>query len=198
MFFFVISTIENQNDADFLVDLYKRYYPIMKKKAYEVAQDYSIVDDMIQESFIRLISKVHILRSLESYKLISYLIHTVRNVTLNYLKKQNRHLDKAYSANAGNSDDGVEWIVDSGPTIEEMYSMKEEYEQIGKTMSKLSVRDQQLLYYKYILELNDTELAVSLDIRAANVRSYLTRARRRALKLLLSKEAEVENEKNYG
>lgn len=66
-----------------------------------------------------------------------------------------------------------------------MYSLKEDYTEIAKILSELSERDQTLLYNKYILEWSDHKLAASMDVQAVNIRSYLTRARRRAMKLLL-------------
>lgn len=184
MFFTILSTVEVNEDVVFLTELYDRYYPIMKKKAYEILQDYDVVDDMIQESFVRLISKATLLRSLEPHKQVSYLVHTVHNTTINHAKQRKRHLNHTSS---GITADSIEQIADKQPSIEEMYSLKEDYTEIAKLLSELSERDQTLLYNKYILEWSDHELAASMDVQAVNIRSYLTRARRRAMKLLLKK-----------
>lgn len=182
MFFTILSTVEVNEDVVFLTELYDRYYPIMKKKAYEILQDYDIVDDMIQESFVRLISKAALLRSLDLHKQVSYLVHTVHNTSINHAKQRKRHLNHTSS---GITADSIEQIADKQPSIEEMYSLKEDYTEIAKILSELSERDQTLLYNKYILEWSDHKLAASMDVQAVNIRSYLTRARRRAMKLLL-------------
>ncbi|MFM9279760.1 RNA polymerase sigma factor [Paenibacillus jiagnxiensis] len=195
MFFFIISTTESKEDEVFLTELYEKYYPIMKRKAFEISHDYNIVDDLIQEAFVRLIDKVQTLKSLEPRKQVSYLVQTVQNITLNYIKQRKRKTDRTV---LNTKDDGVEWIVDDQPSLEEMYNLKEEYRQIGLAIRGLSERDRLLLYNKYILELSDKEIAVTLGIQTANVRSYLTRARRRAMKLLLKKGPEAANEITYG
>lgn len=51
-------------------------------------QDYDVVDDMIQESFVRLISKAALLRSLDLHKQVSYLVHTVHNTSINHAKQR--------------------------------------------------------------------------------------------------------------
>jgi len=195
MFLVLISILENEEDVIFLTELYERYYPIMKRKAFDVSHDYAVVEDMVQESFVKLIDKISTLRSLEPNKLAPYLVHTTQNVTLNYIKQRKRTLNKTH---IGINDDGVDLIADDQPTLEDMYSLKEDYQHIGEIISGLSERDQQLLYNKYMLELSDKEIAVTLDIKEANVRSYLTRARRRAMKLLIKKGMGTENEKTYG
>lgn len=184
MFFTILPTVEVNEDVVFLTELYDRYYSIMKKKAYEILQDYDVIDDMIQESFVRLISKATLLRSLEPHKQVSYLVHTVHNTTINHAKQRKGYLNHISS---GITAESIEQIADKQPSIEEMYSLKEDYTEIVKLLSELSERDQTLLYNKYILEWSDHELAASMDVQAVNIRSYLTRARRRAMKLLLKK-----------
>lgn len=195
MLFMIPSNSEGNEDINFLTELYEKYYPIMKRKSYEILQNDTIVDDMIQEAFVKLLDKVPTLRTLEPPKLVSYLVHTIHNISINYAIKRKRHWNKTL---LGLTEERIEQIADQAPSIEEMYSLKEEYEQIGEILHELSYRDQMLLYNKYILELNDKEIALLMDIQAANIRSYLTRARRRAMKLLLERGSEVENEKTYG
>ncbi|MHA7581461.1 RNA polymerase sigma factor [Paenibacillus vandeheii] len=83
--------------------------------------------------------------------------------------------------------DYIDLISDNTLTLEEMYNLKEEYQHIEQTLGVLSDRDHQLLYNKYLLGLSDKENAAKLAIKEANVRSYLTRARRRAMRVLADK-----------
>lgn len=48
---------------------------------------------------------------------------------------------------------------------------------------KLPEKEKELLYFKYILEMDNSELAEILGIALASVRQYLTRARRKAQEL---------------
>ncbi|MEC0182061.1 RNA polymerase sigma factor [Paenibacillus peoriae] len=194
MLLIIISKSDKQEDIDFFTELYIKFYSIMKTKAYEITQDYTITDDLIQEAFIRLIKKIPILKSLNSCKRASYIIHTIRNTSFNYAKKCSNEKNKC---TYGLLDEGAEYIADSQLSIEEKYNLKEEYEQLGNVIGLLSERDQLLLINKYILELTDTELSKVIDVPVANIRSYLTRARRRALKLFLQSEENEDHDSSF-
>jgi RNA polymerase sigma-70 factor (ECF subfamily) len=71
-------------------------------------------------------------------------------------------------------------------TAEEAYIIKEDSEDLGELMCKLSERDRDLLYNKYIFEFSNKEISELMDIPINNIRQYLVRARKRALNLLTS------------
>jgi RNA polymerase sigma-70 factor (ECF subfamily) len=183
----IISTIENSDDRNFVFELYIQYYPIMKKKAYEISWDYSIVDDLINDAFIKLIDKISLLRVLECCKRTSYIVYTIKNISIDYIRKRAAKSEKMF---LGMSDDLIDSIPDAKLTVEEICSAKEDYEELGKAIEQLSERDRDLLYYKYNLELRDKEIANIMDLPVNNIREYLTRPRRRALKVLAKEENE--------
>jgi RNA polymerase sigma-70 factor (ECF subfamily) len=157
----------------------------MKKKALNISRDPIVAEDLVQESFVRLIDKKQTLRMLEPNKLYFYVLQTIQNVTLNYIKKQKKTLEMIHTF--ADDNDYIDLISDNTLTLEEMYNLKEEYQHIEQTLAVLSDRDHQLLYNKYLLGLSDKENAAKLAIKEANVRSYLTRARRRAMRVLADK-----------
>jgi RNA polymerase sigma-70 factor (ECF subfamily) len=67
---------EDEGDREFIISLYRQYYPIMKQRAYFMVKDYAVVDDLIHETFIKLIPKISLLRSLSCYKVTSYIINS--------------------------------------------------------------------------------------------------------------------------
>lgn len=176
-----IMAIENEDDRNFIGELYKKYYPIMKSKAYEIVRDYSVVDDLINEAFIRLISKIEILRKLECCKRSAYIVYTIRNLSINYSKRRSAASEKLFM---GLSDDLMGVIPDGRPSIEDAFTAKEGYIETIKAMERLSKRDRDLLFYKYNLNFADKEISEIMDIPVNNIREYLVRARRRALNIL--------------
>ena len=78
-----------------------------------------------------------------------------------------------------------------------MIIQKEELETLSNAILRLLEKDKDLLYYKYILEMNDVEIAKILSIAPDSVRQYLTRARRKARKLM-EKEGHGSAEKRIG
>ena len=190
MFPVIISAIENDDDRSFIAQLYEQYYPIMKKKAYELTRDYSITDDLVNDAIIKLIKKIPTLRSLDCYKRTTYIVYTIRGVAINHNRQQAAKSKKVY---LGMSDDLMDSIPDT-ITIDEICATKEDYRELGEAIGQLSERDRSLLYNKYNLELSDTEIAKIMDIPINNVRVYLMRARQRALKILTRRDTVNENQ----
>ncbi|MHA7581462.1 RNA polymerase sigma factor [Paenibacillus vandeheii] len=84
---FISALKEVKSDEHFFTELYGQYYSIMKKKALNISRDPIVAEDLVQESFVRLIDKKQTLRMLEPNKLYFYVLQTIQNVTLNYIKK---------------------------------------------------------------------------------------------------------------
>ncbi|HWP97364.1 MAG TPA: sigma-70 family RNA polymerase sigma factor [Syntrophomonadaceae bacterium] len=187
MAFLIISNIDNDDDRHFIEQLYEQYYPIMKKKAYEISDDYNIVDDLINEAFIKLMEKISLLRSLGCCKRTSYIVHTIRNISINHNK---RHVAESRIMFLGISDDLVESIPDPKVIIEEIAAAKEDYLELGQAIQQLPERDRYLLFCKYNLDLSDREIGKILNISSNNIREYLARARRRVIKILTKRGAE--------
>mgnify|MGYP001198478937 CR=1 FL=1 len=77
-----LSIIEDDDDKKFMLNLYQQYYPLMKQRAYSIIKDYGVIDDLIQDAFVKLIPKISLLRSLSSYKMTSYIIYTMKHICL--------------------------------------------------------------------------------------------------------------------
>lgn len=68
---------------------------------------------------------------------------------------------------------------------------------MGKAVLKLPAKHKYLLYLKYMLGMNDKDIAEILNIAPNSVRQYLTRARRETKKLI-DKEMNVHAEQQSG
>lgn len=183
MTLFFLTILKEENDKEFITSLYRQYYPLMKKKAYDITKDYGVVDDLIQDAFLKLIPKIPLLRSLNCYKTTSYLVYTIKHVCIDYIRKETRRSKRAYS---GSADDIAAYIPDLQAATEENYMHDEEAVTLEKALYQLSEKDRNLLYFKYNMEMSDREIAKLLDIPAQHVRQYAARARRRALQILSS------------
>ncbi|GKS10923.1 DNA-directed RNA polymerase sigma-70 factor [Paenibacillus chitinolyticus] len=173
--------LKNKDDHAYFNDLYTKYFWIMRKKAYHILTDYDIAEDIVQDAFINLIGKIDLLRSFGAKKEITYILQTVQNVSLNYVNQRKRRNSKIITGN----DNFIESIADKQPSLEELYNYKEDLDEIVKIINGLSERDRDLLYNKYIMEMRDKEIADLLNVKKENIRSYLTRAKRRAIKLFV-------------
>jgi len=185
MLMLAIVTLESDDDKAFMLNLYKDYYGLVRKTIYSITHNNSEVEDLINDTFIKLIEKVSLLRTLDSCRLAAYVVYTSRSVAINFIKHrdvQNKHV---YYGKDLDLSDKLSSRVDR---IEERIIRHEELEELGNAILKLPDKYKDLLYFKYILQMHDREIAKVFEIAPDSVRQYLTRARREAKKLLV-KEA---------
>ena len=145
-----LSIDDEEDDKQFITNLYLEYYPLLKKQAYSITSDVEVVDDLIHDAFIKLIPKISLLRSLSRYKVTSYIVYTVRNVCIDYMRKKKRISQKTF---IGSSDDITQKIPDLQAATEENLIKNEEFDNVSQILLQLSERDRRLLYYKYNMEM---------------------------------------------
>ncbi|HHV46243.1 MAG TPA: RNA polymerase sigma factor [Tissierellia bacterium] len=178
----IIMFIEDDRDRKFMEQLYEEYYLLMRKKAYEIVMDDSVVDDIINDTIIRLIKYIDTIKKLECHKLTSYIVYTVRSVSIDFINKKSRHNKRMFY---GLDNDLSETIEDTeAPQPDEFVIIGEEIDELGKAISRLSEIDQEILFYKYNLEMSTTDIASIFNISKDNVCKRLQRARQRVLKEL--------------
>ena len=104
------------DDQEFIIDIYKAYYGLVKKTIVSLTGVHSDVDDLINDSFLKLIEKASTLRGLSSGRLTAYIKYTARSVAINFLKHQTvvtKHVDSAAETDLPDygSDRGTMWTT---------------------------------------------------------------------------------------
>lgn len=183
-----------RKEEKFLADLYRDYHDLMQSFAMDIVQDKNIAEDMVQEAFIRLMPHVKKLRKMKKAVCIAYLRSTVRRTSLNYAAgKEPRRLRDALLQ----EEDPVkmEEIADRDADTEREVLKKITAEEMKDCIRQLPPVYQDILNFKYLLELSDAEIGGCLGISKDSVRQYLTRARRKALEIYRRTEGDEGNEK---
>ena len=184
MIMVAIAAMEGDDDKAFMLNLYNDYYGLVRKTVYNITRDADSSEDLTNDTFIKLIEKVSLLRTLDCCRLAAYVVYTSRSVAINFIKRrdvQNKHV---YYGKNLNLSENIPSLRDN---IEERIIRQEEIEELGNAILKLPEKYKDLLCFKYILQMHDKEIAGILKIAPDIVRQYLTRARREA-KNLLDKE----------
>ena len=181
MFLLMLAAMDNEDDKAFMMDLYKEYYPIVRKTIYQILIDSRDVDDLINDVFIKLIEKISLIRSFDCCKTASYVVYTSRSVAINYIKHRDIQRKHAFY---GKESDVLGDAVDTDDSVEDFIVRREAMDSLSDAVLKLPDRQRDLLYFKYVLDKTDMEIAEDLSINPNSVREYLTRARRAAKKLL--------------
>ena len=176
----LMASLADDSDKAFMLDLYRDYYGLVRKKIYSITRDANHTEDLINDTFLKLIGKISLLRTLESCKRTAYVVYTGRSVAINFIK--HRDVEKKHGYYGLDID--LADVAAASDTVEDWIIRWEERAEIDDVMLKLPENQKDLLYFKYFLEMENTEIAEILGIAPASVREYLTRARRNAKKLL--------------
>ena len=180
------AAIENPDDREFMTQFYLDYERLMYATVRKRLTDLEAAKDIVQECVIRLIPKISFLRRQTRCINASYVVSTVRNITINYMRKQGRTDDRCCSLENQNKQD----MAMPGPSLEERILLEEQKEHLIQIWSSLHEEEQLLLEGKYILGYKDTELADMLGCKKDSIRMKLTRARRRAFQLMTEEEGD--------
>jgi RNA polymerase sigma-70 factor (ECF subfamily) len=185
----LLTALKDDDEKTFILNVYRDYYGLVRKHIFHITQDTGHLDDLINDTFIKLIEKISLLRTLESCKLAVYVVYTVRSVAINFVKHrdvENKHLFY------GMEEDLAEELVGDG-AVEDGIIREEELAELGNAITRLPEKQKDLLYFKYILKMDNEQLGEILGIAPASVRQYLTRSRR-CLRRLIEEEVNQDGE----
>lgn len=175
----VILAIQDESDRTYMEWIFQTYHRLMYHYIMEVLHDSWQADDVMQESVVKLIHKIDVLRRLSESKRRNYIITTVKNTAISYLRRESIRKGIAYD----------DWAKDcigtqSEEDPEALVLRQEEMEALQLIWGDLDERSRYLLSSRYILEQSFEEMARELGVTAGSARMLLTRAKRAALALI--------------
>lgn len=170
-----------EDDRTFVLDLYKNYYSLARKIIFGITHDNKDIEDLINDAFIKLIEKISLIRTFDSCKTTTYVVYTVRSISINYIK--HKKVEKKHIFYSDDMDIADELSYLENDSAYELVR-QEQLDLLSAAISKLPQGKKDLLYFKYVLEMKDEEIAEIFEIAPNSVRQYLTRARRDAKKLI--------------
>lgn len=167
------------DDREFMTALYREFERAMYAAAYKYTSDPQAAEDIVQDSVVSILRKIDTVRPLEKRALAAYVAATVRNASINRLRRQG--YERVHM-----QEDAEEEInrLPADISLEDLVFLSDRLEQLSKIWPELSPEDRFLLEGKYILGYTDQELAEEAACKPDSVRMKLTRARRNALSLL--------------
>ncbi|PKM72873.1 MAG: sigma-70 family RNA polymerase sigma factor [Firmicutes bacterium HGW-Firmicutes-16] len=176
----VIAMMVDEDDREFMTQLFLQYRRIMFSEIGKIIPDSCEAEDVLQNALIRLCDKVSLLRELDERRRICYVITTVRNQAKNQIRNRQDITISSFDDENLNLVDSVS----DGTDIEQSIIIKEQLRDLSSVWSMLDETHQRLLEGKYILRKSDDELGKDLGISPSSIRMMLTRARRKALGLM--------------
>ena len=182
----ITSTFSSDNelsDKDFMVHLYTKYENLLFYTAQKYISERGSVEDVVQESLVKLHEKIRTIKPMPEIVLASYIRSTVRNTAINILKSTGYEEDRQIS-----TENIIDVMDEHALSLDTLMQISRYRELLSKIWPELSKEEQFLLEGKYILGYSDRELSTELCCQPSSVRMKLTRARRHALSILASRE----------
>ena len=183
MIAFICSLADSPSDKEFITWLYTEFGRLMIVTVNQYTASPQEAEDIMQDCFMRLIGRVAVLRTMTRRVLVAYLLASVRNVSLNHIRKNN--IERKYRVDVADPE-----LADSErlTSIEDIVLQREKGTQLVAIWSQLAEEDRFLLEGKYILGMEDADLAKQLGCKTGSIRMKMTRARRRLSALLDAQE----------
>jgi RNA polymerase sigma-70 factor (ECF subfamily) len=143
-----------------LADLYVEFESNLRGYAINLIHDPDRADDLVQETFIRAMGHLALLAQLKPYQQRAWLHRTLKN---RFIDEQRREARREALLEQIATETPVQDFT-AGTTVQEI-------------LDAVPAQYRDLLYERYILGKNSSEIASELDIPAATVRSRLHLAR---------------------
>ncbi len=179
---YCILVIEDDNDREFMSNLYLDYHKLMYEKVRAYTKDFYASEDIVQNVLVKLIDKIAELRTKSRGDLLGYILTACRNASLNYIRDHGQIHDDIDIERLPESEE-----LNQQHTAEVLLIQREDMKRLSDIWAKLDERSVQLLEGYYLMGKSMSMLADELNIKPDSVRMYLTRARRKAGKLLREK-----------
>lgn len=149
--------------------LYRENRQLAYHIAYKILHSGQLAEDAVSDAFFAIAKNFSRLRSLNSHKMQYYIVVTVRNMSLNLLRREQPYRD------AVEYDDALAHTPAPEP---------ETHDSLHRCLMRLSPGDREILYLRVNLELHFSEISAALGITPAAARQRFRYAKTKLKKLL--------------
>lgn len=170
------SGLGNGQDKGKIEEIWNNYRGLMLKVAVNfVGKD--LADDVVSETFIKLIQNIDKINDISSYKTKGYIVSIVRSVSIDFLRRAKRSTE-GYQEIPETVSDEAEDLLDG-------LVAKEGVTAINRAIQGLPDHLKDVLYLSMLYGHNHAEIAKLLNITEAASRMRLYRARNEIKKKLV-------------
>ena len=188
MILWIQETVQDPQDQEFILRLYQDHHRLMFFVANKSCSDPYDSEEVVQETLLKLIQKVGVLRGMDPNARLAYVSVAVRNTAYSMLRRKS-----ADSKRLVPLPEERDTIPSPELSLEENMILLERKEKLLEIWDLLSPEDRFILEGRYLLQYSAVELAEELGCQPSTVRMKLTRARRRALRKMLENYEGVKN-----
>lgn len=166
----IILSIENDDDREFMIRLYKDHRPLLYSMIYPIVKNTDDTEDLIQDIVVKLIDILDFLKGFDHNTLVSYLAEMGKHYAINFVGKASRRKNVSII--------DYDYWEDTSVNIDEILIDRMWIDNLHLVWPTLREETQRILVMKCFLNMPDEEIAKVFHIKTNSVRMRLTRARR--------------------
>lgn len=166
--------------------MYEKYFHALLAYAKSIVKSDALAEDVVQETYQRLLKNLHKVNISECRKTKAYLVKIVRNVAINVYSKDL----KMPTLDIDEFEDSL--YTDKFDPTWEIYDANTLALNLEEWISRLSDREQELLRYKVLEGWSYQEIEDSLGIKEPTASSIVSRAKKKLMDMY-KKERGVNN-----
>lgn len=161
-------------DDSLLSELFTEYRQMSFKIAFSILQNDANAEDAVQDAFLHICNNLERISKLPADSRRSYITEIVKNACYDQIRSKNRR--QVCNIN--------EFEISTGNSVEDEALSALTVDEIKSTLNELSERDSDILYFLLFKDYAPKDIAKSLGISERNISMYITRARKRLIKVL--------------
>lgn len=182
----VLSAIENEEDRDFVAEIFQKYEKKLYIKAMSITKNKQDSEDCVLEVLIKIIDKLELFKSLDEKGQLLYLLRTCENISIDKYRENKYKIEHEHSTDE---------MFDAGMYEEEnqldIIISQENCRNIIKAIESMEPQHRDILYFRCVenMEYEDIAELLNIPLQQAYVRFY--RAKNRLLKMQEGKTNEI-------
>lgn len=180
---FILLTIAEESGIDIkkFEELYNKYKNLMFYVSFEILKDKGLAEDIVQQSFIKIIEIFNTLDLENCHKTRNLFVLISKNLSINlYNSRKNKETVDLEDSHYNNLEDPVGAL---------------EYENIENEV-EIAIRMlpdiySDIIYFKYVLGYSNLEISKLLNITEGNIRQRIKRGKDKLKEILIQRGVEL-------
>lgn len=164
-------------------ELFDMYYNTIKYTIYNIVKNKDVTDDLVSVTFTKAFNKIASYTNPISFEM--WLKTIAINTAIDYIRKMKNEKHNNYIDDADDPQNLSSPLQSSVHSAEDEMIIKEDYKRLMECMATLRYNYRNILKLRYIDELSYKDIASTLGVSEATVKSDLFKARQRLRKKFL-------------
>ena len=156
----LLLLIENDEDKARFIELYEGYRDFMYKIAFSFAKDKSSAEDIVHDSFVKIINNFETINTLSGQELVGYIVIIVKHTALDFLRKHRKIVEFEEKLTPNNRE------FDEG------------YTSITQVIHNMPKTYRQVLELRFVLEYSNQDIAKMMTLPISTVEQRISRGRK--------------------